>query len=364
MATTALLEWLDDHAHGLDVGSVDSRLVLPQLASSDALRVGVSRALGGNGKTLADAVEILAVVAARSMTAALVLWGQRSFIEYMLHSSNDSLRERLLPSLLDGKLAGTIGFSNPAKFLSGVGGLQVRAKPIMGGWLLNGDLHWVTNLRPNGFVVGTAIEDSQSGKPFVVAIPASCTGLRRSEDLQLSGLQSSNTAALNFSQVKIGSDWMLHEDTQIFLRAVRPALLGMQCGLAIGLARRALQEALSLIQDGAQSMLLDSLMNQRQHLEQTALDLKYGLLDGRFRAEPAHLFKIKIALRKSATDAVLLELHAMGPRAHFDEGQSQFPRRWKESSFVPIIIPTTTQLCASLRQLEHYSGESTVDGCC
>ena len=358
MASAALLEWLDTHAHGLDVGTVDSRLVLPQLAGADVLRVGVSQVLGGSGRTLADVVEVLAVVAAHSMTAALVLWGQRSFIEYMLHSSNSSLRQRLLPSLLDGKLAGTVGFSNPAKFLSGTGVLKVSGSPMNGGWSLSGDLHWVTNLRPGSFVVGTAMESAHSDNPIVVAVPGSCTGLKRSEDLQLLGLQSSNTATLNFDQVQISRDWVVHEDTQLFLRAVRPAVIGMQCGLAIGLARRALEEAGRMIQDD-QSMLSYSLSSQRLHLEQATLELKYGLVDGRFRADPAPLFKLKLALTKSATEAVQLELEALGSETCVDQAVTQFSRRWTESSFVPIFTPTTTQLCARLRELEGASLAST-----
>ena len=36
--------------------------------------------------------------------------------------------------------------------------------------------------------------------------------------------------------VYLGRDWLLHEDARQFLPAVRPAFLGLQCGMAIGLA--------------------------------------------------------------------------------------------------------------------------------
>jgi hypothetical protein len=48
----------------------------------------VPAAQGGSGGTTADAIEAIAAVAERSLTAAFVFWGQRTFIEYLLHSPN------------------------------------------------------------------------------------------------------------------------------------------------------------------------------------------------------------------------------------------------------------------------------------
>jgi alkylation response protein AidB-like acyl-CoA dehydrogenase len=345
MDFTALVEWLDSHAYELDSGSIDSGQVLSRLASADVLRIGVSRVWGGHGKTLADAVEALSMVAAHSMKAALVLWGQRAFIEYLLYSSNGSLREKLLPSLLDGKLAGTVGFSNAVRFLSGQGPLAMRSKLIRGGWRLNGDLRAVTHLRPRNFVIATAVDSDEGGNAFVVAVPCSCAGLRHSDDLSLTETQPGHLASLNFNDVKVGSEWIVHEDAQSFLRSVRPGLLGLQCGFSMGLAQRALQEVERLQKN--RPVLLDALMLQRQRLGRDACELKSGLLDGRFRTDPLPLFKLKIALTQSATDALELERQAL--QAVSGEGrQSGFLRRWRESNFVATIIPSLAQLSSQL----------------
>lgn len=349
MLDLSLAHWLDTHALALDAGLCDPQEVLSQLAKSEVLRIGISPFLGGSGRNLADAVEALADVASHSMTAAFVLWGQRTFIEYVIQSSNFSLRERLLPFLLDGKLAGATGLSNAIKYLSGIEALQVHGKPTTGGWHLNGGLQWLTNLRKSGFVVAAAVENEHSGTPFILAIPDSATGLCRSEDLQLLGLQSSNTAALDFFNVKVGTDWQLHEDAHIFLPLVRPAFLGLQCGMAIGLARRALQEAEAHSQH-QRSILLEPLLNQRWQLEGRVGELKRGLLDGHFRANPAALFCLRIALAESASNAVQLELQASGGKAYLNEHGSGFARRWRESAFLPIITPTLVQLRAELQR--------------
>jgi alkylation response protein AidB-like acyl-CoA dehydrogenase len=349
MLDPALSQWLDTHAQALDLGDSDPQQVLTQLAAADVLRVGISPSLGGSGGDISDAVEVLAEVASHSLAAAFVFWGQRAFIEYLLQSPNGALRERLLPSLISGELAGATGLSNAMKFLSGIEALQVRARTEGSGWSLGGRLHWVTNLRKSGFVVAAAIEHEEGGSPFVLAIPGEATGVSRSADLQLMGLQSSNTAAIDFAQVQVGREWLLHDDARAFLPAVRPAFLGLQCGLAIGLARRALSEVQSHLQDG-RSILLEPLHEQREQLQQTVEQLKQGLLDGRFLARPAALFQLRIALAESAASAVQLELQASGGKAYLTEHGSGFARRWRESAFVPIVTPSLVQLRAELQR--------------
>lgn len=349
MLNPALSQWLDAHAQALDVGEGDPQQVLAQLASADILRVGINPTLGGSGGDIVDAVEVVAEVASHSLAAAFVFWGQRAFIEYLLQSPNTPLRERLLPALLAGELAGATGLSNAMKFLSGIETLQVRATAQDQGWTLNGRLHWVTNLRKSGFVVAAAIDDEAGGAPFILAIPDALAGVRRSDDLQLMGLQSSNTAALDFRRVEVDRDWLLHDDARVFLPAVRPAFLGLQCAMAIGLARRALREVEAHLQ-GARSILLEPLLQQRERLEHTVSELKAGLLDNRFLTRPAALFRLRIALAESAAQAVQLELQASGGKAYLSEYGSGFARRWRESAFVPIVTPSLVQLHAELQR--------------
>ncbi len=349
MLDPVLSQWLDAQAQALDLGHSDPQHVLSQLASANVLRIGVSPQLGGSGGTVADALEAMANVASHSLASAFVFWGQRAFIEYVLQSPNNALRERLLPDLLSGQLAGATGLSNAMKFLSGIETLQVRAHTQANGWSLNGRLHWVTNLRKSGFVVAAAIEREEGGAPFVLAIPDKRPGLQRSDDLELMGLQSSNTAALELNDVRVSHDWLLHDDARIFLPAVRPAFLGLQCGLAIGLARRSLKEVESHLQ-GPRSGLLDALHAQQADLETHVKTLKDGLLDGRFLAEPAALFRLRIALAEASASAVQFELQASGGKAYLTAHGSAFARRWRESAFVPIVTPSLVQLRAELQR--------------
>lgn len=129
MLDSAFRQWLDANAEAIDQGQCDPHQVLAHIAESQLLRVGVAAELGGSGGEVSDGVEAIAAIANRSLAAAFVCWGQRAFIEYLLHSPNQALRERLLPSLLKGELAGATGLSNAMKFLSGIEALQVRGRP-------------------------------------------------------------------------------------------------------------------------------------------------------------------------------------------------------------------------------------------
>ncbi|WP_444436174.1 acyl-CoA dehydrogenase family protein [Pseudomonas sp. A6] len=350
MLDPTLSHWLDAQAEALDLGHADPQSVLPQLASAGLFGIGVPEARGGAGGSLLDAVEAIAAVAGHSLTAAFVFWGQRAFIEYLLQSPNQALGERLLGELLDGRLAGATGLSNAMKFLSGIESLQVRATPAGDGWTLDGRLPWVTNLRKGHFVVAAAIE-REGAAPLVAAIPSASAGLERSDDLQLLGLQSSNTAALDFDGVALPREWLLHDDARRYLPQVRPAFLGLQCAMTIGLARRAL-EAVREHLGGSRSVLREEEERLRGELDGLVERLRAGLSSGEFSAEPARLFRIRIGLAEGAAAAVQLELQASGGKAYLSRHGAAFARRWRESAFVPIVTPSLVQLRAELQRQE------------
>lgn len=343
----ALADWLDERAEALDQGICDPEALLPQLAEGGCFGQGVAPLLGGSGGSLGDAVEGIAWLAEHSLTAAFVCWGQRAFIEYLLQSPNADLRDRLLPRLLSGDLAGATGLSNAMKFLSGLEQLQIEARPTEYGWRLTGCMPWVTNLRKSGFVVAGAVARADEARPFVTALASHGPGLHRSPDLQLMGLQGSNTAALTLTDVELTKDWLLHDEARLYLPWVRPAFLGLQCGLAIGLARRSLAEAQRLEGEGRRALQaeLDSLA---EALQRTVQRLHEGLADKRFIEQPAELFRLRIALAEQAAAAVQLELQASGGGAYLRERGEAFARRWREAAFVPIVTPSLTQLRGEL----------------
>jgi alkylation response protein AidB-like acyl-CoA dehydrogenase len=352
--TADLRTWLDHAAQALDAAAwtadlTGSDALLGRLAEAGLCAVGVPESLGGAGGDVTDAVEAIAQVSERSLTAAFVLWGHRTFIEYLLCSPNQALRDRLLPDLMSGRVAGATGLSNAMKFLSGLEELQIVAEADGDGFRLNGTMPWVTNLRTTGFHVAGAVGYGGAMGPFVAALPHDAPGLVRTDDLDLMAMRGSNTAAIKLVDVRIGPEHILTPRATTWLPQVRPAFLGMQCGMSIGLARRSLQ--LTLAQSGAaRHVLHDEAAALLAELTRQAASLEQGLRGGRFLDAPATLFRLRIDLADTVAQATSLELQATGGRAYLLPHGEGFARRWREAAFIPVVTPSLVQLKAALAQ--------------
>jgi alkylation response protein AidB-like acyl-CoA dehydrogenase len=348
-----LAAWLDEHAEAIDAGQDLAAQILPQLGRAQLFRVGVPVDLGGTGGSTVDAIEAIADVAAHSLAAAFVFWGQRTFIEYLLASPNERLRKRWLPSLLSGELAGATGLSNAMKYLSSIEPLQMIATPLAasGGtrqWSLNGGLPWITNLRREGFLAAAAFDHSDGAPPSIFALPHDAHGLERSADLDLIALRSSNTAALKVQNTVLDESWLITDDARGFLLRVRPAFLGLQCGMSIGLARRALA-AVAASSAAARDAVADEAAHLSDELATLTQRLYDGVQRGTFLATPASLFEVRIALASLVNATVGLEVQATGGRGYL-RGQSGCARRSHEAAFVPIVTPSVVQLKNQLAQ--------------
>ncbi len=348
MLAEPLRQWLDAHAESLDADSAHAHEVLPRLAGQGLFGLGVPAAEGGQGGTQGDALEAIAAVAGHSLAAAFVFWAQRAFIEYLLQSPNAALRRRWLPDLLQGRRAGATGLSNAMKYLGGIEALQVQARPGEGGALrLGGRVPWATNLLPEGFVVAVAVAGADGASPFVAALPCEAAGMVRSADLDLIALRGSHTAALSIDGLETGPADLIHADANQFLPRVRPAFMGLQLGLCIGLAR-ASQAAASARAGAGRDVLAGPLQGQRQALQQATATLHAGLADGRFLDQPQALFRLRLQLNDIVQQSLQLELHASGGRAYHRDQPLGFARRWREAAFIPIVTPSVTQLQGAL----------------
>jgi alkylation response protein AidB-like acyl-CoA dehydrogenase len=341
-----LAAWLELHADALDTDPARAADLLPQLTQAGLARIGVPHAWGGSGGTIADAIAAIATLARHSLTAAFVLWGHRTFIEYLVQSDNEALRERWLPALLAGDIAGATGLSNAMKYLSRIESLQMRASRSEPGWSLSGNLPWITNLRPQGFVVAAAFEHLDGAPPSIFAIPHDAPGVARGADLDLVAMRASHTAALTLNGTVLDAASRIAGDARAFLLRVRPAFLGLQCGMSVGLAQRSLAEV-AAASVGARAAIQAEAADVEARLGQQTKQLLGGVLDGTFGDEPAALFELRISLAKTVEDAVALEVQASGGCGYL-HGTGGTARRVREAAFVPIVTPSLVQLKAQL----------------
>jgi alkylation response protein AidB-like acyl-CoA dehydrogenase len=347
MLDEQLASWLDAHADSLDRDASQADALLPLLASSHLPKVGVPESEGGSGGPISAAIGVVADLAEHSLSAAFVFWAQRACIECVLRSPNRPLVDRLLPSLLDGSLAGAPGLSNAMKFLSGFDQLQMQFIAGPKGVRMNGAVQWATNLRKQSFVVALAAGNAETGNAAVFAVPHYLEGVTREPDLDLMGLRSTNTAAVRLTDVAIDDDWQVHPDAKVFLPQIRPGFVGLQCGLGLGLARASLRSVREAIA-GSSSVLLGELNTLERSVNELWRQLSTGLDNGRLSERPAELLELRIRMVELAASAVQLELQALGGRAYLNGKDSGFARRWRELAFLPIVTPTVVQLKTQL----------------
>jgi len=343
----ALTAWLEAHADGIDTDGADGDALLARLAGAGLFRVGVPLEAGGLGGAFSASVRTVAALAEQSLGAAFVFWAQRAVIECLLASPNRALAGRLLPALLDGRLAGAPGLSNAMKSLGGLERLRVSFAAGPDGLRLDGAVPWATNLHPQGFVALVAAGDAQGDNPSVFAIPHGASGVRREPDLDLLALCGTHTAALRLDGVPLDAAWQLHPQARVFLPAIRPAFVGLQCGLGLGLGRAAIAAARRAL-DGRPSILDGELAALEADIEACWQALSEGLdpgLDaGRWRERPRELLSTRLRMAGIAAEAVALELQALGGRALLRGQDGGYARRAREAAFLAVVTPTVAQL--------------------
>ena len=344
-----LLTWLSLHAEELDTDEALASDVVPRLGSAGLFRLGVPARLGGVGGTIVDAIDAVADIAECSLTAALVFWSQRAFIECLIQTENPDLQYRELPRLLNGTTAGAVALSNAIKFLSGIEEIQVKAAPLGDGiecWGLSGTLPLVSNLPANGFVVAVAVDHGQDMPPSIFAIAHDDVGVTRGDNLDLIALRASNTASLALNRSVVHERSRLACNGETFISRIRPNFLALQCGMSIGLARRSLRSLESMPQ---QSLLV--MREERAIVESRLSDLCRqlfgGVMNGEFREDPARLFELRIALAEVVDEANRLEVRMCGGRGYL-RGGTGVARRSREAAFIPIVTPSVVQLKACL----------------
>ncbi|MEX2785547.1 acyl-CoA dehydrogenase family protein [Streptococcus sp. H49] len=338
--------WLENHAEELDQNSgtlADS--LLERIAKEEVFKIGVPKELGGSGGNQSAVIEALTELGKQSLTAAFISWGHRTFIENILASSNPYPRTVWLSELITGQRAAGTGLSNAVKFLSAIEELNVTVIEKGDNYYLQGRLPWVTNLRSDRFVaVFAAGFENSSQKPIIVAVPSETDGLKRSEDLEFVALQGSNTAALTFDRVPLDKRWILSYDAQDFLAQTRPAFLGFQFGMGLGLTERALIEVEQSLDKG-RSVLTKDYTDALDRLRRLKSTLYSGLDKEHYFVEhPKKLFQLRIDIVDLASTSLLLELQSGGGQSYFRHSSSSFIRRWNEGAFLPIVSPSAVQL--------------------
>lgn len=153
-------------------------------------------------------------------------------------------QEHYLPGVASGELIAAFALSEPQAG-SDVAGMQTAAVQNAQGFVLNGEKTWISNGGMAQFYVVFAKTDATAGARGISAfiLDAPCAGLNDSHHLQV--MSPHPMASLRFEQCQLGRDALLGDLNGGFKLAMRTLDIfrASVAGAALGMARRAMQEA-------------------------------------------------------------------------------------------------------------------------
>jgi alkylation response protein AidB-like acyl-CoA dehydrogenase len=271
---------------------------------------------------------------------------------YMEASGNAALMGDALSNHVAARTLGATGMSNPMKTFAGIETLLLRARPIDGGYVVNGALPWVSNLGPDHYFGAVAdVEGEDREIMFIVRCDAVGVELRNCPSF--SAMEGTNTWAVRLTDHAIGAAELIADPVRPFVGRIRAAFILLQCGMGLGVAQGAIDsmwtverqlghvnEYLDDRPDDLQNEL-DALTERTMRLARTpfATDNEFMIevLDARAHAS-------ELALR--AAQSALLH---QGARGYLMSSPVQ--RRVRESHFVAIVTPAIKHLRKEIARL-------------
>lgn len=329
---------------------------LKHLGATGALAGHLSPAHGGTGGGLVDVIHTMEQVSAECMSTGFLVWAQTACAWYLENSANDNLKADMLPLLAQGKVLGGTGLSNPMKSCSAIEDIRLRAKPVPGGYLVNGTLPWVSNIdRDHVFAIGAGV-DGQDGL-LVALVHGDVEGLTLNRNAHFIALEGTNTFACQFKDVFVPDAAVITHPAGFadFVDRIKPGFVLSQMGMGLGLidacigmmrqSNRTLSHVNQFLDDQP-----DDLAAQLDAARAATYDLAKEVFEVRNSTRLADVLRLRIAgseLSLRAANAAMLHLGAKG---YLIRNPAQ--RRLREAYFVAIVTPAIKHLHKELHDLE------------
>ena len=202
---------------------------------------------GGPGGGLLDGVIVTEELAAACPGLATSIFDNSLGMEPLILSSNDALKEKYLPRIAKEFKLICFATSEPTMG-SDVSGIRCRAREEGDHWVLNGTKHWITNAGIADYMTVFATVDPESKHKGICAfiVERGWEGVSSGQKIPKLGQRASNTAALNFKDVRVPKENVLAPPGEGFVLAMktfgrtRPAI----GAFAVGAARSAMEFAI------------------------------------------------------------------------------------------------------------------------
>ena len=295
------------------------------------------------------AIRAMAEVSRVCGATGFMMWCQAVCGLYMQQSGNVALMGDALQQHIRGAGLGGTALSNPMKSYAQIEPHLLKARPVEGGYIVNGTLPWVSNLGPGQYCGAIAVVtegDQPSGREIMFMLQCSASGVELKECPSFSGMEGTGTYALRLTDHMVGADQMIAENAKSFVCLIRPGFVMLQCGMAVGIAQGAIDSMWAVeaqlghvnqfLEDrpDALQVELDALTVRVMKMAKTPFESSREFL---IDVLDARTHGAELCLR-SAQSALMHQ----GARGYLMSSSVQ--RRVRESHFVAIVTPAIKHL--------------------
>jgi alkylation response protein AidB-like acyl-CoA dehydrogenase len=345
---------LADVVESIDREGHYPRAVLQQLGALGAFGAHLDAPAGRGDYGLA--IRAMAEVSRVCGATGFMVWCQLVCGLYMQASGNPALNGAALRALASGAALGGTAMSNPMKSYAQIESLLLKATPVEGGYLVNGNLPWVSNLGAGhacGALAAVVDGDQPVGREVMFLLRCDAPGVELRECPSFSAMEGTGTYALRLKDVFIGADELMADPAKPYIARIRAAFVMLQCGMAVGVAQGAIDSMWAVeaqlghvnqfLEDRPDALQaeLDTLTARVMQLAETPFDgsveFFIDVLDAR-----AHGAELSLRAAQSAL------LH-QGARGYLMSSDVQ--RRVRESHFVAIVTPAIKHLRKEIARL-------------
>ncbi len=328
--------------------------VLRALGEAGVFRQHLASQQPSGSGNLAAAISAMAITARECMSTAFLVWCQDACAWYIDSSDNVYLKQTLLPELASGEVLGGTGLSNPMKYYGGIEALQLTARPVHDGYIVNGALPWVSNLGPDHYFAALCRIEGEQAREAMMMIPCCTPGLTLRQLAHFTAMEGTATYACQFRDVFIPRSHLLADPSPDYIARIKPGFILLQGGMAVGLIEGCISQMRQVEPQLAHvnchlddrpddlSEELDGLKTQVLSLAVTPYESSRDYLR---EVLEARLAAAELALR-AASSAMM---HA-GARGYLVNAPAQ--RKLREAYFIAIVTPAIKHLRKELDALD------------
>jgi alkylation response protein AidB-like acyl-CoA dehydrogenase len=234
LAPDDLLAALAAHADAADTGPDWPAESWAALVRAGVLEWAVPSAYGGRELDAASVLAGYERIASACLTTAFILSQRDGAVRRVRDLGGAELRRELLRPLACGGRFATVGISQLTTSRQH-GGPALRARAAAGGYVLDGEMPWVTGADQAHHVVAGAV--TEDALQILLVVPADAPGLRVDSPLPLTALSGSRTAAVHCDGVTVARRWLLAGPVEKVMTLGKGGTGGLETScLALGLA--------------------------------------------------------------------------------------------------------------------------------